>query len=258
MRCLVTSALSMTCATAQFVTPVPAVMPTWLAPYPGASPQSRQILNSVESTYTVAAPPRDIVAHFRTIFSSAGLPFEPDPMGYGFVIRAAAPECDLDISIRRRDPDTAVKVTCSPRLAANERMADLRAQQRAEHTQQGDPMKRFDSPVYPEPKAPAAPLTWPSWLVRVDGAKLSVEKFSGQMRSSFTSSPPREGIQAFYVGLLTAHGYRVTQNPAAVAEKFGSWVQASSGPDSEFGRRVVIWVKIRPAGENFTVELSIQ
>lgn len=257
MRRLLISALSMACATAQFVTPVPAVMPSWLAPYPGASPQSRQTGNSVESTYTVAAPPRDIVSHFRTIFSSAGLPFEPDPMGYGFLIRAAAPECDLGISIRRRDPGTDVKVTCSPRLAANQRMADLRAQQRAEHTQ-GDGMKRFDTPVYPEPKAPATPLTWPSWLVRVDGAKLSVEKFSGQLRSSFTSSPTREGIQAFYFGLLTAHGYRVTQSLAAVPEKFGSWVQGSSGPDNEFGRRVVIWVKIKPAGENFTVELSFQ
>ncbi len=252
------SALSMTYAAAQFVSPVPAVMPTWLAPYPGASPQNRQMGNTVESTYTVAAPPRDIVSHFRTIFSSARLPFEPDPMGYGFLIRAAAPECDLEISIRRRDPDTAVKVTCSPRLAANERMADLQAQQRAAHTQGGDPMKRFDSPVYPEPKAAATPLTWPSWLVRVDGAKLSVEKSSGQMKSSFTSSPTREGIQAFYVGLLTAHGYRVTQSPAAVAEKFGAWVQGSSGPDNEFGRRVVIRVNIKPAGENFTVELSIQ
>ena len=245
-----------TCAAAQFVTPVPAVMPAWVAPYPGASPQNRQTGNAVESTYTIAAAPHDVLSHFRTLFASANLPFQPDPMGHGFLIRAAAPECDLDISIRRREPDTMVKVSCTPRLAANERMASQQAQQRAEHAQ-SDPMKKFDSPVYPEPKAPAAPLTWPSWLVRVDGAKLSVEKFPGQLRSSFTSSPTREGIQAFYAGLLQSHNYRVTQGLAAVPEKFGSWVQGSAGPESE-GRRTVIWIKIKPAAENFTVELSMQ
>ena len=232
-------------------------MPSWLAPYPGASAQNRQMRNTAESTYTVAAAPRDVLSHFRTLFASAGLRFEPDAMGYGFLIRAAAPECDLDISIRRRDPDTEVKVTCSPRLAANERTANMQAEQRAEHAQ-SDPMKKFDTPVYPEPKAAAAPLTWPSWLVRVDGAKLSVEKFSGQLKSSFTSSPTREGIQAFYAGLLTAHNFRVTERLAAVPEKFGSWVQGTSGADGELGRRVVIWVKIRPAGENFTVDISLQ
>jgi hypothetical protein len=257
MSRLLISAMSMVYAAAQFVTPVPAVMPAWLVPYPGASAQNRQTGHAAESTYTIAAPPHDILAHFRTLFSSAGLPFEPDAMGYGFLIRAAAAECDLDISIRRRDPDTTVRVTCSPRLAANERMADLRAQQRAEHAQ-SDPMKKFDTPVYPQPKAAVAPLTWPSWLVRVDGARLSVEKHTGQLKSSFMSSPTREAIQAFYAGLLNAHSYRVTQGLAAVPEKFGSWVHATAGPDNDLGRRVVIWVKIRPVGQDFAVELTLQ
>jgi hypothetical protein len=246
----------MACAAAQFLTPVPAVMPYWMAPYPGASPQNRQAGNTAESTYSVAAPPHDILSHFRSLFASAGLPFEPDPMGGGFVIRAAAPECDLDISIRRRDSDAMVKVTCSPRLEANERMSNLRAQQRADHSQ-NDGMKKFDTPVYPQPKAAAAPLTWPSWLVRVDGAKLPVEKFPGQLKSSFTSSPTREGIQAFYAGLLSAHNYRVTQGVSPAAQ-FGSWVQATANPDAELRRKIVIWVKIKPAGENFTVELTLQ
>ena len=250
-------ALAMACAAAQFVTPVPSVMPAWLVPYPSASAQNRQAGHGVESTYTIAALPHDILAHFRTLFASAGLPFEPDPMGHGFLIRAAAPECDLDISIRRRDPETTVKVTCSPRLEANERMANLRAQERAEHAQ-SDPMKKFDTPVYPQATAAVPPLTWPSWLVRVDGARLPVEKFPGLLKSSFTSMPTREAIQAFYADLLNAHNYRVTQGLAAAPEKFGSWVQATADPDSQLGRRVVIWVKIRPVGEDFAVELTLQ
>jgi hypothetical protein len=261
MRALI-AALSMTCAAAQFVTPVPSVMPAWLVPYPGASPQNRKIFNTVESTYAVAAAPHEILAHFRTLFGSAGLPFQPDPMGGGFLIRSAAPECDLEVSIRRRDVDTAVKVTCSPRLAANDYMERLRAQEKAEHAG-SDPMKKFDTPVYPQPKTPLPPLTWPAWLVRVDGAPLPVEKSPGEkspgkLSSSFVSSPTRDAIQYFYASLLGSHGYRVTQGLATAPEKFGSWVQGTSDADSQLGRRVVIWVKIRPAGQDFAVELSLQ
>jgi hypothetical protein len=257
MRLLLISALSIGCAAAQFVTPVPAVMPSWLAPYPGAFAPNKQMGNGVETSYTVAAAPRDVLTHFRTLFTSAGLPFEPSPLGYGFLIHEAAPECDLSISISRRDPNTAVKVTCSPRLASTERIANQQAQSRAERSHD-DPMKKYDSPVYPEPKAPQAALRWPSWLVRTDGAKLTVEKFSGQLRSNFISSPTREGIQYFYAELLRSHGYRVKEGLAAVPEQFGSWVQANADPDNELGRRVSIWIKIKPAGGNFTVELSVQ
>jgi len=212
--------------------------------------------NGVELSYTVARAPHDVLTHFRTLFASAGLPFQPDPLGFGFLIRAAAPECDLDISIRRRDPDTTVKVTCSPRLAANEQMANWHAQVRAAH-EQSDPMTKFDTPVYPQPKTPLAPLAWPSWLVRVDGARLPFQRLAAQLKSSFTSLPTREAIQAFYADLLNSHGYRVTQGLAAAPDKFGSWVRGTAGPD-QYGRRVGIWVKIRPVGQNFAVELTLQ
>jgi hypothetical protein len=232
-------------------------MPAWLVPYPGASPKIRRMGNSVESSYTVSAPPRDVLAHFRTLFESAGLPFQPSALGYGFLVRESAPECSLDIGIRRLDPDTEVKVTCSPRLASTERIENQHAQSRAEHSQD-DRMKKYDTPVYPQPKAPQPPLTWPSWLVRVDGAKVSVQKFPGQLRCSFMSSPPREGIQYFYAELLNSHGYRVKQGLAAVPEQFGSWVQATADPDSELGRTIHVWVHIKPSGQNFAVEISLQ
>ena len=232
-------------------------MPSWLVPYPGASSKDRRIGNSVESSYKVSAPPRDVLTHFRTLFESAGLPFQPSPMGYGFLIRESAPECSLAIDIRRFDPDTEVKVTCSPRLASTERIENQYAQARAEHNQ-NDGMKKYDTPVYPQAKAAQPPLTWPSWLVRVDGAKLSVQKFSGQLKSNFMSAPPREGIQYFYAELLNSHGYRVKQGLAAVPEQFGSWVQATADQDSELGRAVHIWVHIKPSGQNFAVEISLQ
>jgi hypothetical protein len=123
---------------------------------------------------------------------------------------------------------------------------------------QSDPMKKFDTPVYPQPKVPTAPLTWPSWLVRVDGAALSVEKSPVRLSSSFVSAPTRDAIQYFYANLLNSHGYRVTQGLAAAPDKFGCWVQGSADTDNQPGRRVVIWIKIKPVGENFAVELSLQ
>lgn len=249
-------ALCIASAAAQFVTPVPSVVPTWLVPYPGVSAQARRLGNSVEFTYTVPAQPRDVLTHFRTLFASAGLPFQPSPAGHGFLINADPPECDLNITIERFDPDTRVKVTCSPRFASTDRILKEHEQKRAAQAQ-NDPMKRFDTPVYPDSKAPAAPLTWPSWLVRVDGAKLPIEKFAGQLRSSFVSAPTREAIQAFYAGLLSSHNFRVSQSVAAAPEKFGSWVQGSS-LDGGSSHRNVVWVKIRPSGQNFAVEISVQ
>ena len=257
MRRAAIFALSIISAAAQFVTPVPAVMPSWLVPYPGASPQTREVGKGVESTYLVPAAAHEVLAHFRTLFASAGVPFKPSPAGHGFLIRAAAPECDLAIHISRWEPNTQVKIACSPRFASTQRIVDEQAAARSARAQ-NDPMKKFDNPVYPEPKPAQSPLSWPSWLVRVDGAKLPIERFSGQLRSSFLSGPPQEGIQYFYANLLASHGYRVTQGASAVPEQFGSWVQANAKPDPELGRNISIWVKIKPAGQNFTVELSLQ
>ena len=248
---------SASCIPAQFVTPAPAAIPAWVVPYPGVTAQSRQMGNSAESTYTVAAPTRDVLSHFRSLFASANVPFQPDAMGYGFLIRASLPEGELSISIERFEPNTRVKITCSPKLASTARIEQEHAESMARATQ-NDSMKKYDTPVYPQPKPPAPPLTWPSWLVRVDGAKLDIQKLQGQLKSSFVSRPTREAIQAFYANLLAQHGYRVTQGLAAVPEQFGSWVQASASPDTELGRKVVVWVKIKPAGQNFNVELSLQ
>jgi len=256
MRRLSILAFTAACAAAQFVTPDPAVMPAWIVPYPGVTPVDKQELRIATSSYTTGAPPHDVLTHFRNLFAAAKLPFQPDAMGYGFLIRSAAPGCDLDISIRRLDPGTSVRVTCSPRLAVNARIA-AEQKQAAAAREQSNPMKKFDTPVYPEKSVQPA-LAWPAWLVRVDGAKLPVEKLAGQSRSSFLSQPPRENIQAFYASLLESHGFRVTQGLAAVPAQFGSWVTGSANPDGELKRNLTIRVQIKPQGQNFSVLLSVQ
>ena len=88
-------------------------MPSWLTAYPGVDERTRQMGPLVESSYTAAAPPRDVLSHFRQLFASAGLPFQPSAAGNGFMISAAPPECDLFIRIRRMDTGTTVQVTCT-------------------------------------------------------------------------------------------------------------------------------------------------
>jgi hypothetical protein len=241
----------------QFVTPVPSVMPAWLVPYPGATAQTRQMGNTAESSFSVPEAVHEVLSHYRALFASAGVPFQPGPMGGGFFILTPLPECDLTISIRRLEPNTTVKVTCSPRLASTQQIINQQAQARAEQAA-SDRMKEFDTPVYPQPKAPTGPLMWPVWLVCVDGSKLRVERFPGILKSSFTSQPPREAVQSFYADLFNSHNYRVTQGLAAVPEKFGSWVMGTTDQNGESGRRAVVRVKIRPVGQDFAVELSLQ
>jgi hypothetical protein len=245
MKRLAILVLAVGCSAGDFATPVPSVMPAWVRPYPGVSAENLRKGNSVESSFSVAVAPHDVLSHYRALFKAAGVPFEPDPTGGGFLIRAPIPECDLEIAIRRRDSDTSVHVTCSPRLAATQRILDEHAQARAAQEREGG-MKKFDSPVYPVPKTP---LAWPSWLVCVDGTKLRIEKLPGQLRSSFRAPASREAVQAYYARLFAAHRYNVTS---------GLWLQGDADPDAQLGRRVLIQVRIKPLGEDFTVEITLQ
>jgi hypothetical protein len=231
-------------------------MPAWLVPYPGVTAQSRLTANGAEVAYTVEAPIQDVLAHFRKLVATKGLPFAPNDTGDGYFIRASAAECDLAISIRARNADTAVKVTCSPKATFDQRLVQLPAHETGP-SKETTGMKKFDKPVYPDAKAAAA-LIWPAWLVRVDGARLGTQRLQGQLKSSFQAAPPRGDIETFYEKLLDLHGYKVIKGSAAAADKFGNWVQATADPDAQLGHKVVIWVKVKPVGANFDVEITVQ
>ena len=248
--------LLLACAGALCGAQGPPEMPAWLVPYPGVTAQSRQTANGAEVAYTVEAPIQDVLAHFRKLVATKGLPFAPNDTGDGYFIRTAAAECDLAISIRARDADTAVKVTCSPKSALDQRLVQLPAHETGP-SKETTGMKKFDKPVYPDAKAAAA-LIWPAWLVRVDGARLGTQRLQGQLKSSFQAAPPRGDIETFYEKLLDLHGYKVIKGSAAAADKFGNWVQATADPDAQLGHKVVIWVKVKPVGANFDVEITVQ
>jgi hypothetical protein len=119
-------------------------------------------------------------------------------------------------------------------------------------------MKKFDKPVPPGAKPAVAALAWPAWLVRVDGARLPVQKLAGQMKSSFTTEGPSRDIEAFYTDLLDTNDYRVSKGLPSGADDVGTLLLGTSEPDAKSGKRTVIRVRIKPEGENFHVEITMQ
>jgi len=239
-------------------------MPVWPLPYPGSSAETRQLSDGIEATYSAAATPQEVIAYFKKLFMDKALKFEPMPTGDGYFARIDASECALAVSVRRRashvdaddTPETSVKVTFTQKIAANpggiwQPMKDPPVHDTT------DAMKKFDKPVYPDAKAAAA-LKWPSWLVSVDGTRLPVQRFSGLLKSNCAAAPPRYSIEVFYWALLDAHGYHVNQSPSNSPEVFGSWIEGTADPDTELDRKTAIWVKIKPAGQNFNIEITVQ
>jgi len=260
MRRLLLGFLFAGCAVAQTVAPG---MPSWVVVFPGATAQERQTGDGVESSYVVGATMSEVLEHFRRLFEQKRLAFDPESTGDGVFIRSKVPECDLTISIRRRNfhaaeddpPETAVKVTCSAkqRSAVGTILVPVQDKPKPDTT---EGMKKFDKPYYPTPKTGPG-IQWPPWLVEVDGSKPAVQKLSGELKSTFTAAPPRGDVEYFYASLFDSHDYHVSKGVSPAAQ-FGSWLQATADPDPELGRKVVIWIKIKPAGGNFKVEITVQ
>jgi hypothetical protein len=230
------------------------VMPAWLTPYPGATPQSKRTDTTVESSYSVTAVPNDVLAHFQKVFDGQGVPFDSIGAPEGYYLHAEAPECNLEISMVRGGDHTAVKVTCTSKAPMVQRMVVVPVGGKDDE-QPANPMKKSDKPVAPGAK-PA--LAWPDWLVRVDGAKAPVQKLSGQLKSTFTAAPPRHDIESFYMDLLNAHDYQVRENLPMGSDDVGNWLEGTSEPDPKTKHKTVIRIKMRPAGQRLTVDITLE
>ncbi len=181
------------------------------------------------------------------------------------MIRAAPQECDLFIRIRRMETGTAVQVTCT---AGPGRDQMQRAREQAEESHRGriDSMEKYDRPVYPPPKRPTPPtppLAWPAWLVRIDGARLDVQKgIDGLMmhylKSSFLCDVPRNDIQAYYADLLNSNGFPVyLRSLDSTPKNRKAWVEGVQYLEGRAGRRQVIRIDLTPANDLITVELRM-
>jgi len=245
MKRLPISALFLACAAGQLAAQV---MPPWLTPYPGGTPESKRTERAVESSYSVGALPKDVVAHFQKIFDAQGIPIDSIGAPEGFYLHAEPAECNVDISIVRGDKTTAVKVVCASKAG----VVQVIMQQTEDRSDQ-EPAKKTD-----KPGAKPAGLAWPDWLVRVDGGKPAVRKLDGQWKSTFTAPPPRHDIEVFYMDLLNGHGFQVSENLPSGPEDSGNWLEGTSDPDPKTKRSIDIQIRIKPAGSAFSVEITMQ
>jgi hypothetical protein len=113
-------------------------------------------------------------------------------------------------------------------------------------------MQKYDQPVAPRPR-PA--VSWPAWLVHVEGQPLRVQKQSSSMMTAgYTTNMDSESIRAFYADQLSYHGYSVDpistshfprSRGSGSVEHMGS-VKGVSYPHGSPGPRVEILVQFRP------------
>ena len=113
-------------------------------------------------------------------------------------------------------------------------------------------MQEYDRPVAPRPR-PA--VSWPAWLVHIEGQPLRVQKqSSSMMTASYTTNMDSESIRAFYADQLSYHAYSVDpisagslsqSRSSGPIEHMGS-VKGVSYPNGSPGPRIEILVQFRP------------
>ena len=281
MKVLLASFMLLQSAPAQ----TPPAMPAWLAPYPGATAETRASSVLIESAYQTSAAPTDVVTHYQKLFAAAGLPFHPNLDGIGTAIRSSAPECDLLIQIRERAPGSSVRVSCaakSPELTETapppppekptyeQRVAKIHEDsQKAVEAHwdavrtSNEKMEKYDQPVYPVARPPLPPLSWPEWLVSCEGSQLKVQKGVDQfklsyLKTTFTSVQDRAKVQAFYAHLLNANGYAVEfQSNRAAPANAKVMVQGAYYPGEKPGPRIIVRAEITPVDIAQQVELRV-
>jgi hypothetical protein len=267
-------------------------IPAWLQSYPGATAAVHSSDSLIESSYTTAAAPEQIVAHYGKLFEAAKLPFHPNPDGMGTSIRAEAPECDLLIQIRRRDEGAFVKVNCSaktqpdpaaspgdvkvissrpqstriPSTAAASGRAPMIPDKFMERHRQ----KVADMGIHREHHdAPAPPLVWPAWLGSVTGAALRPEAGVDQsknamLKARYTTNAPMSEIYKFYRESLQAHDYPTRsqlstgQTMSGVLQNALGYVEGSNYPDGAPGASTEIRVSFSRDVLNGPITVSLR
>lgn len=260
-------------------------LPAWLLNYPGAEARTQTTPGLVESTYQTAANPGEVVAHYRKLFETAQLSFQPGFDGMGTAVRGTAPEGDLLIQIRQQGKGTWVRVDLTARSAAfvaipapavtrptPATFAETAAQPRENtrkalenadeaHRKRLLEMEKYDQPMRPARRPPPPPLVWPAWLVRSDGAPLQFQKGVDEvglkiLKSSYATNTDRSGISAFYAGLLNSNGFRVGMRSGDDwFRNRRAWLDSSDHALGEPG--IDIHVDIAPLGGGFQVDVSM-
>jgi len=238
-------------------------MPSWLAPYPGANPDTRTQPSLIESMYQTKAKPAAVAEHYGKLFEAAGLSFAPTFDGMGAVVRATVPECDLMIKIREQDGGASVRVSCAvktPTMVAVAAPAPGAPTRPPARDAVRDPdeaarnrlleMRKYDEPVAARPRTTP---TWPAWLVDPQGGKLPVRRTAADstfLSTSFAVAAESTTVQSFYSDLLESHGCTVTGRGK-------SWLESSCQLDPRSVKQLIIRAELTPAPGGTNVQLRV-
>lgn len=241
----------------------------WSAPQgstPGpANPQPAYF----ETSYTTSAAFEAALSFHQDQLRQAGIAFSANPDGIGTTIRAAAPECDVLIQVRRREnpPSTFVKFACVAKVAgvpptgasvaesssSSRRLPSSRTLPRdpvasqminAQRAKNQSTMEAYDRPVTraqfaqmegrPRPELP--PLLWPHWLVHMPGADrplaIASTKDQGghpQLQSRFVTNVPMTQIHKYYEDMCEANGFPVAVSHLSTGQTLGGIMQNANG-----------------------------
>jgi hypothetical protein len=236
-------------------------MPTWMASYPGTTPDTRTQPSLIESSYPTKARPAAVVEHYGKLFEAAGVPFTPTFDGMGTVVRASVPECDLMIKIREQDGGAFVRVSCAVKtptmvaVAASSPAGPTRPPAR-DTVRDADEaarnrlleMRKYDEPVAARPRTTP---TWPVWLVDPQGGKLPVRRTAADstfLSTSFAVTAEPTAVQSFYSDLVESHGCTVTGRGK-------SWLESSCPVSSV--KQLIIRAELTPAPGGTNVQLRV-
>jgi hypothetical protein len=118
--------------------------------------------------------------------------------------------------------------------------------------------------------APAPPLVFPSWLVRMDGARVSLKQGVDQshkayLEARYISSQPMSAIYSFYEDLLNANEYRVHtsklstgQTISGIVQNAWGFVEGTNYPDGAPGPRTVIHVGFSRSNLNDPITVTMR
>ncbi len=278
----------------------PPALPSWLSAYPGANPTSQTSPLLIQSTYTTPARFSEVLEHYRKLFEAANVRWLPNSDGVGVVSRGETAECDLLIKVRQQASRVFVEVNCAVKSPAESgevgrpveivagrassapgsRTAGARALARPSSggmpsvsEMQANHERRVAElgihPTYHD--APAPPLDWPSWLVHIKGAAVTITKGVDQSRKAYlkaryVTSTPMSEIHDFYEDLLNTNEYRVHtaklstgQTISGVVQNAWGFVEGTNYPDGAPGPRTVIHVSFTRSklNEPITVEMRL-
>jgi hypothetical protein len=58
--------------------------------------------------------------------------------------------------------------------------------------------------------------------------------------------------------LLNGHGFAVSENLPSGLDDYGNWLEGTSDPNPKTKRSTVIQIRMKPAGQKFSVEITVQ